>query len=126
MIGIPYVTAESFGLNLRPQSAGTDKPRPVPDETFSLAYLDKGTLLDPSHPLRSFLMVALRASRTGILATTFLEAEEYGWGDSQEAALKDLGSSLVGYLESLEARSGKLADSALADRKKLRALIDTK
>ena len=122
MIDYGAHTAGNTSLNLQQAFGGTDQPFPFLDETLSLVYLGKDTLLDATHALRRFLLVEVRSSRNGVLATTyFLESEEYGWGISQDAALSDLGSSLVGYLGSLQSRVSRLSDSGRAD---LAALLD--
>lgn len=95
-------------------------------EALSLAILPGGWEPEEGFRLNSILLVQLKTNRSGILATTFLEAEEYGWGDTESGAILDLISSLVEYMASLEARRDHLANPGLADLKKLRQLFQPK
>lgn len=85
---------------------------PVPEEQSSTG-----------HHLKSILLIQLRTSESGALAITYLDTEEYGWGKTEGEAIADLMTSLVEYMESLEARQDQLGDPAAADLKKLHALF---
>lgn len=93
-------------------------------ETLSLVVLPKGWGLEKGRSLTGMLLAQLRTSRNGVLATTYLEAEEYGWGNTEGEAVMDLVTSLLEYKESLETRQNLLGDAPLADLKKLRQLFE--
>lgn len=92
------------------------------DESLTLVALLEGWEYG-RHRLGSILLVQLRTSRDGVLATTYLEAEEYGWGRTEEEAILDLMTSLGEYLESLEAREGQLAEPTFVDLERLHQLF---
>ena len=81
---------------------------------------------DDSWELIADLPIEVSASRKETLATICLTAQEYGAGDSLEAAIQDLLTSLSDYYESLEAREDRLEPSAGEDLKILRKLIRPK
>jgi hypothetical protein len=92
-------------------------------ESLSLIVLLTGWQASSSHHLKSVLLVKLRTSESGVLAITYLDTEEYGWGKTENEAIIDLITSLVEYMESLEARQDQLGDSAVTDLEKLHALL---
>ena len=92
-------------------------------ESLSLGVLIEGWQSNGGHRLKSLLLVQLRASESGVLAITYLDTEEYGWGNTEGEAIADLMTSLVEYMESLEARQDQLGDPAAADLDKLHALF---
>ena len=91
-------------------------------ESLTLAVLLEGWEYS-GRRLNSILLVQLRTSRDGVLATTYLEAEEYGWGNTEGEAIMDLMTSLVEYMESLEARQDQLAQSIGEELQRLRQLF---
>ncbi|MSQ14119.1 MAG: hypothetical protein EXR47_08350 [Dehalococcoidia bacterium] len=105
-MGNNFLTAKSSDLEVMLQSIGTDKVLSVVEESLSLWLLPEDWSFDQIHRLKSFLLVQIRTSRNGVLATTFLEAEEYGWGETEEEAIRDLASALIEYMESLITRRG--------------------
>ena len=92
-------------------------------EALSLIMLPVGWEFAPGYRLVSILPVQLQISTGGVLATTYLETEEYGWGSTESEAIKDLMSSLVEYMKSLESRQERLSEKALFDLNKLHQLI---
>lgn len=75
--------------------------------------------------LRSVLLVQLRRSRKEWVATTWLERlAEYGSGETDVEAIKDLVVSLGEYRESLERRESKLGEPARKELVALRRLIE--
>ena len=78
---------------------------------------------DDSWKLSRDLIVEVRSSRAETVALTRWTVGEYGVGGNSKAAIYDLLTSLSGYREVLEAREGRLADSALDELKALRALV---
>lgn len=95
-----------------------------PSESLSLLFLPREYKLPQRRQLKSVLLVQAKTTESGVLATTYLETEEYGWGNSIDEALIDLIESLIEYLESLESREGQLAELAYRDLARLRALIE--
>lgn len=82
------------------------------------------TRLDDSYPpLAQPLLVQVRSTGGGVIAFTYLDAEEYGWGQTENEAIADLMSSLVEYMKSLQVREGRLGSSASSDLSKLRQLF---
>ena len=73
----------------------------LPSESLGLAVLPLGWQASGGHTLKSPLLVQLRTSQSGVLAITYLDAEEYGWGKTENDAITDLMTSLVEYMESL-------------------------
>lgn len=126
-------TVENASLNLLPitnpvvsifpHSSDTTEAISLEIESLSLIVLPRGWEFKAGRRLNSILLVQVRASRNGVLAITYLEAEEYGWGMSEHEAVMDLMSSLVEYMESLESRQDRLAEPALADLRKLQQLF---
>jgi hypothetical protein len=94
-------------------------------ESISLVVLPKGWLCEGGKRLKSVLLVQIKISLDGVLASTYLEAEEYGAGDNYTEAIRDLLTSLVEYLESLQSRKEKLGDSALRDLNRLEQLFES-
>ena len=93
------------------------------EEAVGLVVMPSGFGIPNLPSLRQPLLAELRISRAGVLALTYLDAEEYGSGKTENEAVADLLSSLVGYKESLESREDRLSDSALSDLAKLRDLF---
>jgi len=92
-------------------------------EALSLVVLPKDWEFATGRLLRSVLLIQLKISSSGILATTYLEAEEYGWGKTENEAITEVLTSLVEYMESLETRRDHLGEPAQADLKRLRQLF---
>lgn len=92
-------------------------------ESLSLVVLCAGWQASSTHHLKSVLLVQLRTSESGVLAITYLDTEEYGWGHTEEEAILDLVTSLVEYMESLEAREDQLAEPTVGDLERLRQLF---
>ncbi len=92
-------------------------------ETLSLLVFPGGEKLTEGFKLKSPLLVELRTSVDGVLAVTYLETQEYGWGNTEQEAVQDLISSLVEYLSSLEEQEDMLGAPTTSDLVKLRALI---
>jgi len=92
-------------------------------ESLSLGVLNQGWQSNGGHRLKSLLLVTLRTSESGVLAITYLDTQEYGWGKTEDEAITDLMTSLVEYMESLEVRRDRLGDPALTDLNKLRMLF---
>lgn len=102
-----------------------DSGLPWASEALSLVVLPAKTRLDESHPpLVQPLPVQVRSTRGGVIASTYLNAEEYGWGPTENEAIADLMLSLVEYMKSLQARKGRLSGSASSDLSKLRQLFE--
>ena len=78
---------------------------------------------DDSWELSRDLIVEVRSSRAETVALTRWTVGEYGLGANSKAAIYDLLTSLSDYREVLEAREGRLADSALGELKALQALV---
>jgi hypothetical protein len=119
------VTAGTAISRVAPSSyAGTQ----VTDDGYStsLRLVRAGHSWGHSWSLSNHLFVEIRTSRAEVLAITFLTVEEYGAGDTMEAAICDLLSSLSDYYESLEVREERLAPSALEDLQRLRHLLNRK
>ena len=92
-------------------------------EALGLIVIPAGWEFSRGYRLRSVLLVQLLTSEEGVLATTYLETEEYGWGNTGNEAITDLMSSLVEYIESLESRREKLSEKSMLDLTKLHQLI---
>jgi hypothetical protein len=92
-------------------------------ESLSLGVLIEGWQSSGGHRLKSLLLVTLRTSESGVLAITYLDTEEYGWGKTEDEAITDLMTSLVEYMESLEGRRDQLGDPAVVDLERLHALF---
>ena len=75
-----------------------------------------------------YLVVSIQSSKLEVVATTFLTStvQEYGVGDSVEAAIADLLTSLSDYHESLRDREARLAPGETGDLASLRDLIGMK
>lgn len=97
----------------------------VVEEAISLIAIPQGVRVEGLPPLAEVLLAQLKVSRQGVLAITYLDAEEYGSGKTEHEAVLDLVSSLAEYKDSLERREQRLAKGALADLTKLRRLFGT-
>jgi len=95
----------------------------IVEESTSLVMIPEGFKAEGYPQLRTLLLAHLKVSRRGVLATSYLDAEEYGAGQTEQEAVFDLVSSLAEYKVSLEEREGRLSDGALADLAKLRRLF---
>ena len=89
-----------------------------------MLVLPEGWEFEPGYRLASALPVRLEISASGVIATTHLETAEYGCGSTQDEALDDLMSSLVEYMESLEARRERLSKTSLLDLDRLYRLVE--
>lgn len=98
----------------------------IVEEAVSLVVIESGFKLEGLPPLSAVLLAQLKVSRRGVLAITYLDAEEYGSGQTEREAVLDLVSSLAEYKDSLEKREPRLAEGALADLVKLRQLFAPK
>ena len=78
---------------------------------------------DDSWELARDLIVQVETSEHETVALPRLAVDEYGVGSNAKAAIYDLLTSLSDYREVLEAREGRLADSAESELKALRALV---
>lgn len=75
--------------------------------------------------LKSVILVRIRRTRKEFLATTWFEGiEEYGAGEGETEAIKDLVVSLGEYREALERRAATLGDSARRELHYLCKLIE--
>ena len=98
----------------------------IVEEATSLVVIPPGLKVEGLPPLSMVLLAQLKVSRRGVLAITYLDAEEYGAGQTEAEAIMDLVSSLAEYKDSLEKRELRLAEGAIADLAKLRRLFETK
>ncbi len=78
---------------------------------------------DDAWELTRDLMVQVKTSKEETVALACMAVSEYGVGSNTKEAIYDLLTSLSGYKEVLEAREGRLADSALDELKALRTLV---
>lgn len=96
----------------------------IVEEATSLVVIPEGVEVAGHPPLATLLLAQLKVSRRGVLAITYLDAEEYGSGQTEREAVLDLVSSLAEYKDSLEKREHRLSEGALADLAKLRRLFE--
>jgi hypothetical protein len=96
--------------------------------SWALYNIQLGHFWDDSWVLRHDLVVSIQSSKLEVVATTFLTStvQEYGVGDSVEAAITDLLTSLSDYHESLRDREARLAPGETDDLASLRDLIGMK
>lgn len=119
IVNLPYSTSPAAYVYVH---SGDNVSLSLADEALTLVVLLEGWEYGGRY-LGSVLLAQLRTSRDGVLASTYLEAEEYGWGHTEEEAIADLMTSLVEYMESLEAREDQLAESTVGDLERLRQLF---
>ncbi|MBI2171764.1 MAG: hypothetical protein HYU30_07065 [Chloroflexi bacterium] len=92
-------------------------------ESISLFPLHKDFRVGPWR-LNSLLLAEVHIAQDSVIALTYLnQTSEYGSGQTPEAALCDLVSSLGEYREALESRRDRLGLSAIGDLAVLENLI---
>ena len=97
-----------------------------PSSSEGLYILSAPYSWDGMWELRSDLLVNVRTTWQEVLATTYLSVQEQGVGESFEAAVMDLLTSLSDYYQSLLGRETNLGTPGIDDLKRLRSLIKPK
>ncbi len=97
---------------------------PIPTASGGILLLPKGYSWSNAK-LKTSLLINTSSSPEGWEVTTHLQPDipEYGLGNSEQEAVRDLLTSLSEYLESLEERQHKLGPPAMEDLESLRSLI---
>jgi len=93
-----------------------------PTVSLELRYIPAGIPIRAGWRLASSLMVVIRTEENHFVANVPF-VDEYGLGATGEAALEDLLTSLVDYLESLLRRESRLSEPLKRDLENLKKVL---